>query len=116
MTVLTGFNLPVLRLPNTQDVAHRCLNAEPPGDPWAADPWAKGRYAKRSPGVGTHPRRPFRSWWLPEPASGYPAGSSIGPTAARRRTSPSITRAMVSTADTASVPGATGLGGPTVGA
>src|SRR5918995_6840357 len=26
MTVLTGFNLPVLRLPNTQDVAHRCLN------------------------------------------------------------------------------------------
>jgi hypothetical protein len=30
MTVLTGFNIPVLRLTNTQDAAHRCLNANRP--------------------------------------------------------------------------------------
>jgi hypothetical protein len=39
----------------------------------------------------------FARGWLPEPASNYPAGLSIGRAAARRRTSSSITVAMVST-------------------
>src|SRR5215207_2619996 len=83
MTLLTGSNLPVLRLPNTQDAAHRCPTAEPP-----PGPRAEGRDTRNGPPgwVGTHPRTPFRSWWLPELASGYPAGSSSGRAWARNRT------------------------------
>ena len=86
-----------------------------PGEPSAAGGYPNqrrairpARTAPRPTGRGarheTVPRRRahtqedrFARGWLPEPASNYPAGLSIGRAAARRRTSSSITVAMVST-------------------